>query len=293
MKTILTTILLLSATYSYGQSRIFPDSNAIWSVQTAKFFGNGSSTMVNSVEYSNFYAIPDINLPVELFTLIRQDSIAQKVFWYDNLTTDQEYLLYDFSLNVNDTVTVQPISNFFSQPILVRIEAIDSVFIGFMRKRLEIKGVNENTGYLEYWIEGIGSTMGLFNPGATGRLIFDIIYPRLLCFEQDTQLVYQQPGIVVCYEDPSGGLSEAENNVFTVFPNPSDGEFYISMNNAVSDSYDVLIRDLSGRMIVNTNIRNYTHPTNHEVNLECLPSGVYLLSLGSNGNNEVHRLIKQ
>jgi len=115
----------------------------------------------------------------QYFFYLREDS-SKKVYQWE---TNGDYLLYDFSLQLNDTFityntrtdTANSVANYW------HITNIDSILIGSEnRKRFiltSIKVVFPNgdtqlwTYNTDYWIEGIGSTSGLLDiifPGTTG-----------------------------------------------------------------------------------------------------------------------------
>jgi hypothetical protein len=81
-----------------------------------------------------------------------------KRIYYYPMSDTTEHLLYQFGLEVGDTLTVHK----SGQP--TTILEIDSVFVGITyRKRYQVQSIQGIFGP-EYWIEGIGSTKGLFFP---------------------------------------------------------------------------------------------------------------------------------
>jgi hypothetical protein len=160
--------------------------------------------------------------------LLREDTISKKVYTVNS--AGQEKLLYDFSLNVNDTVTVYPKPYWWADSLQVKVEDIDSVSIlGQYRKRLKVIGVDMFSGMEEYWIEGIGSTMGLFYPGHTAFIIFDVAYPTLLCFEKESNLLYQNVNFSSCYTPAITSINDKDfSNEIKLFPNPSSVSIYFT-----------------------------------------------------------------
>ncbi|MBK8846793.1 MAG: hypothetical protein IPO27_09730 [Bacteroidetes bacterium] len=110
MKHLLFLLTIVLASMSvHGQNLNFPDSTAIWSVYDEKYFVDGDSTY-NSVNYKKYLFTNDsIVTTGTFFALLREDTVQKKVFSIASGST-QEQLLYDFSLSVNDTITVYPIS---------------------------------------------------------------------------------------------------------------------------------------------------------------------------------------
>lgn len=179
-----------------------PGSNAVWSVDFVKYSIVGDSTY-KSKRYKKIY-IANYSYPTikkVFFALIRQDKPSQKVFVIFK-NDPNEKLLYDFSLNTDDIVEVDghyPYFDYSYHTSKVQIGQIDDVIIDSLpRKRMEIKGVDWMYGAPEYWIEGIGSTLGFLSSGITGIGILDICYPTLLCLEQDSVITYQGPVVKKC-----------------------------------------------------------------------------------------------
>ncbi len=77
-------------------------------------------------------------------------------------------------------------------------------------------------------------------------------------------------------------VEENEDLSFSVMPNPSNGEFAINMNN--NENYDLMIMDLSGKVVYSDNaITN-----GHNLNLD-LEAGIYFVTLF----NEAEKVVQQ
>jgi hypothetical protein len=287
MKHLIILSLLTFSLTSFGQSVALPDSNAIWSVYDQKYFVDGDSTY-NSVDYKKYYLSMDSLLTNEsLFAIVREDTITRQVFAIASDDT-VERLIYDFSLNENDTVSVYPFSFLgFSEAVRIQIESVDTITLGAVeRRRQKIVGLDGNTGYDEYWIEGIGSTMGPFNSGATGYVIFDIYYPFLLCFEKDGNLLYNNPEFSSCYQAYPTSVNDIElNNSVDIFPNPTYNSCTIKSESEIS-TYQVV--SVSGRHIYEQRVKADTI----SVDISDLAEGVYILRLTTAKGLVTKRIIK-
>ena len=180
----------------------FPDSIARWSecsffvgaqtggntydIHRGWFYALGNDTLINSINYTLVgvqstwdYQLDNgvvtskhnspINPPGEIFGAIREDS--SKKVWFRNffhnmnelylrcgglyeLAADTEILLYDFNLHLGDTIhfgsTFRTVLN------------IDSIMFsdGIYRKRYQVDWGGPCMN--DYWIEGMGSSLGLF-----------------------------------------------------------------------------------------------------------------------------------
>ncbi len=268
----------------FGQNFNFPDSNAIWSVYDEKYFVAGDSSF-NFINYKKYYFTNDsIVATGTFFALLREDTITEQVF---SISSDsiQEHLLYDFSLGVNDTATVFPLA-FYLEPIRIIVDQIDSILInGQYHKRLKVLGLDQNTNIHEYWIEGIGSTFGLFNSGITGIVVFDITYPELICFEKDGVIIYNNPKYISCYEPYPIGIYE--NQIFNrvrIYPNPTRHTLTIESDYKIH-SYQLFSsigKEIEKKVIFD----NF-----HSIDISNYPSGVYFINITHSKGNVMKKII--
>lgn len=265
MKSTIPFLLLLFCTYGIAQES-FPTENAIWSVMNQKFISQGDSTL-NGKQYQQFFISEDsLGANPEYFALFRFDSQTQKAYGI-RMNEQDEKLLYDFNVSLNEIITVYPIGfpTIAGDSIRIKVIGIDSVNIdGSWRKRIQLEGVDQQTGYGEFWIEGVGSTFGLFNPGLEGVTVFDLTYPELLCLEVDGLLIYDNPNYDYCFEQNTSGLKEADLAQINVYPNPALGKVRVSGNKTIEKIY---LLDFSGKIIdvvfvhadsVELSLRNYS-----------------------------------
>jgi hypothetical protein len=288
MKTFLVLVIgLFSVISASAQSIHFPDSNAIWSVYMTKYFVNGDS-VVNEKVYKKYYSTEDSTfITSNFFALLREDTISKEVFVIPSRTYEEK-LLYDFSIILGDSVTVFPDRDYTAEydlvPVIARVIHIDSVIIdGNLRKRYEIS--NNRLVLSEQWIEGIGSTYGIFNSGVANT---DILYiPRLLCFEQDGEIIYSDTIVFGCSEGYPNGINEKKRNDFVnIYPNPVGKLLFFD---AVSEISEILIFASSGIAL------DKFEPNNNEyqISVTDYPSGIYYLKI--TGRNFIQNLkfIKQ
>jgi len=181
MKKLLLLILLLINFFARSQTSIyhpFPDSNATWNVDYTCCWGGaclwwvqheeqfsytyGADTSINGFTYHQVLRPFIVRLDTCVQTItptgyrggIRQDTSLRKVFFIP-AGSSNEVLLYDFNLQINDTVKGFLVSSGYG-PV---ISEIDSMLInGNYRKRWKWQWDIGDTGYL---IEGIGSSLGL------------------------------------------------------------------------------------------------------------------------------------
>ena len=223
------------------------------------------------------------------YALFRFDTITQKAY---SLKPNElvEKLLYDFDVSLDDTITVYPIgfSPVSGDSIRIKVINIDSSLIGGTeRKRIQLSGVDQNSGYEEFWIEGIGSTFGIFNPGLVGVTISDLVYPELLCFEVEGVLIFDNPNYSDCFEQSTSNLLEGEKmNEIKTYPNPVDENLRISSDYRIKK---IELFDYSGKHIFSVS----PNSIDFLLNLEKYSDGIIILKIESEKGIVIKRIYKK
>ena len=290
-------------TDSYSQTyHPFPDSSAIWrmiltyssdpdpsySYKHAVFISN--DTIINGNIYHKLYksdvtasdtlsinytgAIREINKKVYLYLdSLAAYNISMGLFGFcrwmsgsDTSVLNKDLLLYDFDVNVGDTVFYE-----YLDSIKIEITSIDSILIqNQYRKRYHYNFLW--TGYpfcngllwnYDYYIESIGSPLGIF--GHLGMYFEN--NAQLLCFE-DSEISY--PDSTSCSN--AMGINEKipEENVVLVYPNPNNGLFTLKIDAPFSQA-TLAVFDVKGKRILQQNITQ----TETQLNLLSYPKGMY------------------
>ena len=231
-------------------------------------------TVINSKKYiiiEKFSSYHGGFVPIEF---MREDTITKQVFMKNYYHTPDEYLLYDFSFDVGDSIVYnyQGINKFF-------VVSTDSITLQNNKKR--------KVWHLEWdhnpplcwenkedtWIEGIGSINGLFYPGCN----FGTTY-KLLCYFENEQIAYSQlPGDTVCFAS-NVNIDESIITKIRVFPNPTEGVVFIECHdNCFYD--EIFIHNIYQQLVF------YSSSMTSSINLTDLPKGVYLLHFVKDGAN--------
>jgi hypothetical protein len=292
---LLPTIMVMFAAAQTNIYHPFPDSNACWNITYYQYyctFGDAfedysitisGDTIINSESYLklstpcvNFYnsgTCTQTHYP-GYKGAIRQDIPNKKVYFIPPISST-EYLLYDFNMNVGDTIQgyIASYSGTYDTVIL-----IDSVLVGNdFRKRWYI-----NDWYDIYFIEGIGSTYGLLenSPGySTDAPGFTID-----CFLQDGETLYPDTNLYCQLITTIRNIEDLSDFV-QVFPNPSKGSFFIKFEQ-MNDFRNLQITDLVGNIVFQKEITDQK-----QLNTENLPAGVYLLTLTDKDNRTANKVL--
>ncbi len=259
----------------------FPDSNAIWnvyeyrdqpySVSTTQYLIIGDSIIGNKLYHKLYFSQNKTTFPNDSTYyrgLVREDSMKRIYFnGYSDMPQDTaDVLLYDFSLNVNDTFAEL---NGVTQTII----AIDSILINNKyRKRYTL-----NPDWAgKYWIEGIGSTRGLLSsidPFPTCTCIHS-----LLCFQQNDTVLYLDQNISSTCLPLLTDISDvySSENSIEVFPNPVSSSSLIIFPEGNKAFSRLEIYNSTGIL---TNSINVLSKTCYRIDKGDFTSGVYFFRL--------------
>ena len=102
---------------------------------------------------------------------IRENIQEQKIYMsYENPGFERrEVLLYDFSLELGDTITLtNPISPFSTNPSDFSVDSIEFILLNNdYHKKITLSSINNTINESPIWIEGIGSLSMINAPGGT------------------------------------------------------------------------------------------------------------------------------
>lgn len=215
-----------------------------------------------------------VPVPVGYRGGLREDTLARKVYYMAPSQT-VEQLLYDFNLQVGDTVT--GVLRALNGPP-DQVTVIDSVLVGSSyRKRWHI-----NPLYNMFIIEGLGSTYGLFE--ASPGYVTDYPSYTLLCFSQDNQVQY--PGFAVSCMLINGTTDPELSQVsVSVYPNPAAGAFTVDLQKAGMIK-TARLYDVNGKLL-----REQLLNGQHLLHFDALENGLYLLVLSDASGNRITQRI--
>lgn len=252
-----------------SQNFSFPDTNAHWSYihvffyefnppvidyYTTHFALFNNDTVIDDTIYSKLYLTSDSIFPEDLsnvgYKLIKTE--GDKVYYYDNNNTLDEFLIYDFGLNVGDSMDVTFKSG--HESFLV-CEGIDSVLIDeIYRKRWYI--TCPETDFYNYWVEGIGSDYHLLS-SLTPYFSVDPEFWELLCFKQDGSLIYEGNNLVYeggCHAEGYFNPDKMEERSIdkqkvNIVPNPIGNISKLKIDNLENEVAEIYIYNCNGNFI--------------------------------------------
>jgi len=206
-------------------------------MQYEKFAINGEDTIINGIVYKKlflFHTSQFYNDSAICIGGIRE--VNKKIFYYGdsvhilkpiitNNCNGNEILLYDFSLNIGDTINEECFNGFFT----LVVTDIDTMLIGNKLRKV----FHFNTPLFN-WVEGIGN-LNISNNGLGGLLYYigqfpvkaQWLYNFLICFKQNDTIVYFNSNYSECMPlNVPAKLAVSDNIIIS--PNPATN--YLTLN---------------------------------------------------------------
>lgn len=256
------------------------DNQKIWSIltghclpdyttYTTSFFKFNEDTIIDGELYQKVFISED-EFQEEWFfygTFIREEN--KKVYLREYF--GEEGLIYDFNLQLGDTVVVNnPRAASEVALVLTEIDSVETTD-GY-RERWKL--TNEEFMIPEYWIEGIGSMGGVLNSSTEifGGLCGTYI---LLCEEEDGSNIYLNPEYEYCYylllDD--GDEIEIHENSFNIIYRQSNHTFELVFTERENRS--IHITDINGRMVSHVQ----SAENNIQLSLNGNSKGLFIISV--------------
>jgi len=267
------------------QSIIKPDQKEAWF-----FYSLHSDTIVNGKKYKKMYESRgqytqhpyDWNVRY----LFREDE--NRKVWIKPVYATDEYLLYDFSLQIGDTVKCYYPYHWPTNlpPVLVS-EITDYNYFGDVRKVFWFTETISDFG--KCWIEGIGSSYGPTKEATPYSEVF------LKCYYEKRDLVYCRDFIYdflhICYLPFLGFLDIGENDYdvnagINIYPNPANDILFIE------NSKNIDIRTISILNIYGQIVREF-EPHTTQLEISNIPVGIYFLKIATEQGDVMKKVIKQ
>ncbi len=213
-------------------------------------------TTINEIQYSKLCieSGDTINPTIQEIGGLRE---ADKKIYYIGQTIigggfDDEYLLYDFTKQIGDTIKHDSYGGFYSV-----ILDIDSVLIGdSYRKRYQV----DNHWYYQnpdYIIEGIGSVKNGLLGHISNIPTCGTHYWEHICFRENGVVKYLNPSFSDCFpSNLSTGIVQFDYQTdFEIYPNPFSNEIQIE-NKLNHQNLTFKLIDINGKTLIKKNIND-------------------------------------
>lgn len=219
-----------------------------------------------------------------LVAMIRDDTAARRVYYY-NVNNHTDYLLYDFSLNVGDSIYIHHPQQSPTDSIKGKVTLVDTInTLGGPRRRQQVC-YNCNTvpfsGRYVNAVEGIGSLelpFSLYNP------VNDPVH-QLVCNYQNQVHIYRSSPSDPCTTPPVGIKELSFYAPLTCSYDPATSLLHVSF---LEENYSCRVIDLYGRTVAESK----SPGRNCQVDMTGKTGGIYFVLL-NNGRTYKASFVKE
>lgn len=220
MKTKIFILILWAITLSTYSQAESSSRNSQWKYyfqqETAKsyfYFYTEGDTIIDNISRAKLYVASDNSSKGSYLAGFLHTAEKKGYFRYQeeenyslidgfyglNLEYETDYLIYDFSLEKGDEFKL----HLPEQEIKFYISDVDSIETNSIkRKRYTIRNSPESEQILTYWIEGVGSTDGLFYQELEHWITCEC-FKLFVCCSEDGETLYLNPEFNECPHFPS------------------------------------------------------------------------------------------
>ena len=197
-------------------------------------------------------------------------------FHINDTIFNEPALVYDFGVEIHDTLTITSFAYNYPNEIDIVIDAIDSILIDGEYRR-KINYVCGDWSYDDnFWIEGIGSNNGLIEPGFYCYIVCPTI--ELLCVKEESNVIYHNEYYEDCY---IVGVDETaiSKQQFLVYPIPAKNDIYITHRTNTGAEVIFELYNLESEVIIQKRMINFNTTA---INISNLKEGLYLYRIIDN-----------
>jgi len=257
------------------------------------FFVSGDTTIENrnyKKVYEIFYHSILDTVDCELIGGIREEN--NKMFFIpcnnnplECIVSDPlELLLYDFNMSIGDTITYSVDSLNSLHNIAFNIDSIQ--INGDYRKRIEVHSVETAGSIIRigFWIEGIGSTLGLFSPIHYTDCGPGAFNTELLCYYEDNTYIYSPFDSIYCNTVGIEHLYDKEISM-KVYPNPTNGMINICLSRNIESR--ITVYNIFGEEMISKKFNGNIS----FINLSKFAKGIYIMNIEVDNEVMNHKII--
>lgn len=232
----------------------------LYGLQTIKV---GNTKTFNEKEYYELLS-DNVNQQWQVITYVREEE--KKVFFYD-IDDDEEYLMYDYDLNIGDEIVLRlpqyPHSIITDAFKVITIDSIE--YNGIKRKRLCLENLITIHRY-DYWVEEIGCMRGITY--LASAYISGGVSQLKDCYESN-ELIFVNENPEFCFAKIPDAINEVLQDSIHVFPDENN---VLHILNA--KDIPLIIYDIQGREIQSV----FPDNNNYGTDISFLSKGLYIVS---------------
>lgn len=295
MKNTITLLLCLSASFVFGQNyNQMLDHKSEWHLTncfsgcTTDMYYTDGDTLHNGKNYKILNGYHFISRTFWLREDIQQKQVFLSI---PDGNKREEHLLYDFSLNVGDSINIKnPISPFPDSPGYFTVDSIiNRQIIDGSDRRFFYLSPSSTTSNIEYpvWIEGIGSLSLVNAPGGTPD-VNDA--GKISCYFNNGNLSYSQmDSIETC--DPVYNSTNKEDiitNGVQVYPTHCNEDLYVSSTPEPIEGIEII--NLNGAKVLEKSKLNNHFNT---LDVSQLNAGIFIVKVFLPGEFRSFKIVKR
>lgn len=216
--------------------------------------------------------------------LLREEN--NKVFYLDTL--NQLDTLYDFSLNVGDSVLFGLYGMYLEWLKVINVDSIQINGDYYRRLKFAEPTIQASDELNEIWIEGIGSIHGPLFPNFPVKFSQEMPDSMLItCTFSNNQQVWQHQSYPSCYVNIVLSVDQLEFYDFNIYPNPFTDRIHIENNGL--QQYELTLLNSLGQTIKRVQV----NVDNQIIDLTELIAGIYFLRIDNGLNARTMKIIKK
>ena len=297
MKTIIATLLFLTAILVKGQSYQYPKTGMVQSVRYSgniynpaadlsfAYFGDTILCGNTFSRYCNFTPGGTAQCGTGMYGALTRMVGSQIFVVYNPCSTPvTETMWYDWGLNVGNYFTVFT-GNYFQCNVVVDSVYMKTMLNGQQRKYFYMHGSNFSGNHIYRWIEGIGD----IDRGFWGNQDFEGGYDIFVCHQENDTLIWRNPNLNLvpyCHFQTVTSLKEKEQNIIAIYPNPTTSILNIVDEQNQLQNSTIEIKNYVGQVI-------FTTPFTTQIDISHLSAGMYLITLRDKENKKTIKIIKE
>ena len=244
-----------------------------------KLFSTQDSLFQNDLSFQGFLRSEDLKV------------------YFKETDTSSSQILYDFNLEVGDSVEYTFDIDGDNYTVLIKVDAIDTIEINGESYRkfkfsepLNIENFPITMGSMvkEAWIEGIGSLKNPIFPAKPFTI--DTEWGQkvdLTCSFVNEIQFYHNGGYTQCFNRDVLGIEELQSINVNIYPNPTHKIININVNQL--GYYNLTIFNNLGEIIIEKRLSGSTN----NVNVSELNKGIYFLNIKTDESSQTIKFIKQ
>ncbi len=251
-------------------------------IQHIEEYRVGNDTTIFNQTWKKIKMISDSNAVLGFVTkfYLREDTINKKVY---ALKPDQSpYLYFDFNANINDTVLLYNILDNAIDTFAVNSVKMWMTADSVLRRAFMITNTS-NPFSFEHWIEGVGSTEGIYYGN---KLLYSNTNTYKLeasCFNNN--LVYYSDDLLFGICNLNVGISGLNAISPNIYPNPASD--FLQIEN-IDGKITADIYSMDGKLQ-----KTVVLVGNNLIKINDLTMGVYILKIRNDKDISYHKFIKQ